>query len=117
MAGGFGVSIPITPYEKNNTAISFEDKWHRNPNLALAQTLDEGSDISKWIVGRNGFENLDAFSSHLKDKKRILDAGCGNGRVTALLRGITDPETTEIVGIDLVAADVAQSNLADAANV
>lgn len=102
--------------ENNNTATSFSDKWHRNPNHILEQTLDESSDIAKWILSRNGFESLAVFGDHLKGKKRILDGGCGNGRVTALLRSVTDPEITEVVGIDLVAADVARSNFHDAPN-
>jgi len=39
-----------------------------------------------------------------------LDAGCGNGRVTALLRKYA-PESAEITGIDLTAAHVAHENL------
>jgi SAM-dependent methyltransferase len=100
-----------------NTAVSFRDKWEQNPALAFEQTLREGSDTNRWIISRNGFPSMAAFSAHLRGVRRILDAGCGNGRVTALLRTLTDPAQTEVVGIDLVAADVARTNLAHYDNV
>lgn len=100
-----------------NTAKSFSDKWHKNTNLAFDNTLDPNSDIFKWITQRNGFGNPEALKEYLKTKKRILDAGCGNGRVTALLRSYSNPETTEVVGIDLTAADVAAKNLQQYKNV
>ncbi len=101
----------------NNTETSFKDKWDNNKDLAFTETLREGSDIYNWILNRNGFENKLAFQKFLVSKKRVLDAGCGNGRVTALLRVNSKPETTEIVGIDLVAAEVAKENLKEESNV
>jgi SAM-dependent methyltransferase len=102
---------------KTNTARSFSDKWHKNTDLVFAETLREGSDIFNWIVTRNGWENADGVRAFLKDKKRVLDAGCGNGRVTALLRIYSNPESTQIGGVDLTASDVAAFNLKDAPNV
>ncbi|MNK55686.1 Demethylrebeccamycin-D-glucose O-methyltransferase [compost metagenome] len=99
-----------------NTPRSFKDKWENNHDLAFAETLREGSRIRNWILTRNGFASAEDLASYLKDKKRVLDAGCGNGRVTALLSRHVPPET-EVVGIDLVAAEVARANLADYANV
>lgn len=95
----------------NNTQTSFRDKWEKNPALVFAETLDESSEIFRWILERNGFLSPGALRQFLSTKKRILDAGCGNGRITALLRTYSDPETTEIVAVDLVAADVAKKNL------
>jgi SAM-dependent methyltransferase len=95
-----------------NTAQSFRDKWEKNIQAFYAETLRSGSDTQNWILARNGFSSADEFSSHLSDRRRILDAGCGNGRVTALLRNLA-PEVAEIVGIDLVAADVARENFKD----
>jgi SAM-dependent methyltransferase len=46
----------------------------------------------------------------LNNKKTILDAGCGNGRVTALL-AMNATLDAKITGIDLTAADVAAENL------
>ncbi len=92
-----------------NTAQSFRDKWVNNINAFYGETLKSGSDTQRWILERNGFSSPEDFSSHLSDLRRILGAGCGNGRVTALLRSLA-PDETEIVGIDLVAADVAREN-------
>jgi SAM-dependent methyltransferase len=100
----------------SQTQRSFTDKWHRNKHLAFTETLDESSEIFRWILQRNGFADGAALRAYLAGKRRVLDAGCGNGRVTALLRTWSDPADTEIVGIDLTAADVAKANLAGQAN-
>jgi SAM-dependent methyltransferase len=95
-----------------NTARSFHDKWHENPDLAFASTLTPGSDINTWILTRNGWDSADGLTAYLRDRQRILDAGCGNGRVTALLARHA-AETAEVVGVDLTASEVARANLAD----
>jgi SAM-dependent methyltransferase len=101
---------------QQQTAKSFSEKWHNNRLLAFDETLNENSDIQHWILTRNGLENIEGLKSWLSTRKRVLDAGCGNGRVTALLRRFA-PDDTQIVGIDLTAADVAADNLAGASNV
>lgn len=98
--------------QQNQTAKSFRDKWEQNKDLAFSETLREGSDIFNWILNRNGFANIDGFKDWLKGRHNILDAGCGNGRVTALLRKYS-PSAVEITGIDLTSAEVARANLAD----
>ena len=99
-----------------NTIRSFHDKWHENPDLAFRQTLTPGSDIQNWILTRNGWGSPTGLAAYLSDRARILDAGCGNGRVTALLAGHA-PTDARVVGVDLAAADVARDNLAGLANV
>ncbi len=99
-----------------NTKQSFSDKWNNNKDLAFSNTLKEGSEIQNWILNRNGWKNLDEFQFFLKDKDRILDAGCGNGRVTKLLRD-NSSKKTKIIGIDLVAHRVAEDNLIEDENV
>jgi len=98
--------------ESEQTSRSFKEKWENNPQLAFAETLREGSDIFQWILTRNGFASTKDFRQWLSGRVRVLDAGCGNGRVTALLRRHAPP-ATEIVGIDLTAAEVARQNLRD----
>jgi SAM-dependent methyltransferase len=100
-----------------NTRQSFQDKWSNNESLVFAETLRPGSDIFQWILNRNGFQTSDELKVYLSTKRRILDAGCGNGRATALLCEHTDPSHTEITAIDLVAAGVARKNLAPYRNV
>jgi SAM-dependent methyltransferase len=101
---------------QEQTARTFREKWNRNPDLAFKQTLDESSEIFRWILGRNGFETPAELKAFLAHKQRILDAGCGNGRVTALLRRYAPPEA-EVVGVDLTAAEVARVNLQGARGV
>lgn len=96
----------------DNTTRSFRDKWENNTDAFYAETLREGSDTQRWILERNGFSSAEAFSEYLADRKRILDAGCGNGRVTALLKKLAF-EGAELVGIDLVGADVAREQFKD----
>lgn len=102
--------------DKQQTAKSFSEKWHNNRQLAFDETLDQKSDIQHWILTRNGLDDADGLTAWLAPRRRVLDGGCGNGRVTALLRRYA-PESTEVVGIDLTAADVAAENLAGAPNV
>lgn len=101
---------------EQQTYESFRNKWTNNKELAFAETLREGSDIHTWILSRNGFANATEFQQWLQGRPRILDAGCGNGRVTALLR-CNAPVEAALVGIDLTAADVAKENLAELPNV
>ena len=95
---------------KNSVTNTFREKWEHNRQLAFEETLREGSEIFTWILGRNGFNSPEQFKAFLRDKRRILDAGCGNGRVTALLKRYA-LRTTEIVGIDLVSSEIAKENL------
>src|SRR4029077_17603421 len=101
----------------DNTERSFRDKWERNPNLAFAETLNEGHEINQWILKRNGFARNENLKAYLANKTRILDAGCGSGRVTALIRECSLPERTQIVAIDLAAAEVARRNLSGYRNI
>jgi SAM-dependent methyltransferase len=100
----------------DNTSRSFHDKWHHNEKLAFEQTLSKDSEIHQWILNRNGFSSDGELRAYLRGKRRILDAGCGNGRVTALLRQCAEPDAV-VVGVDLVAADVARRNLAGYPNI
>ena len=96
--------------QSKQTYISFSDKWQKNKSLAFSETLREGSDIFNWIITRNGFSCSEDFSKYLSSKRHILDAGCGNGRVTALLHSHSSSEAN-LVGVDLTAAEVAAENL------
>lgn len=101
---------------REQTLVSFRDKWEQNKGLAFSETLKEGSDIFNWILTRNGVPTAPDFAAWLQPKKKILDAGCGNGRVTALLQRYA-PESSTCVGIDLTAATVAAENLKNLPNV
>ena len=101
---------------QEQTISSFTEKWSNNKDLAFSETLREGSSIQKWILKRNGFESLTQFQEWLANRDRILDAGCGNGRVTALLNA-NSSEKHAIVGIDLSSAEIASKNLSNLSNI
>jgi SAM-dependent methyltransferase len=101
---------------KSNTENSFRDKWEMNSTSFLKDVLQEGSNTQNWILNRNGFRNLSDFKKFLSNKTRILDAGCGNGRVTALLSGCSSSES-QLMGVDLVSSAVARENLKEIDNV
>lgn len=92
------------------TKKTFCDKWENNPDAIFEQTLKEGSDLSLWLLNRNGFKNTKSFTKFLQTKHRILDAGCGNGRVTGFLRKFA-PEKVEVVGFDITPMSIVQKNL------
>jgi SAM-dependent methyltransferase len=94
----------------SNTVETFRTKWEHNKTLAFEETLKEGSDLFSWILGRNGFSSTEEIRIYLENKRRILDAGCGNGRVTALLRRYA-PKEAEIVAFDIVSTEFARENL------
>lgn len=101
---------------KNQTRTSFSDKWENNKKLFINESLNENSEIYKWIFERNGWENKEKLAKYLSGKKRILDAGCGNGRITMLLTKFAQ-SSANIVGIDLTSAKVAKENLKLLSNV
>lgn len=92
------------------TNTSFSDKWKNNKTSFYDDLLKENSEITQWLLKRNGFHTFKEFGDFLKSKKRILDAGCGNGRVTNLLATLSGPEN-KIVGIDYSSWEVAKENL------
>ena len=96
-------------HDADQTATSFRDKWVNNPDLAFAETSREGSDIFQWILTRNGLSAPDDLTRWLSGRTRILDAGCGNGRVTALLLKYA-PRAATLLGVDLTAAAVARQH-------
>jgi len=97
--------------QEQKTKKTFKEKWENNPDLVFKETLNEKSEIFKWILNRNGFKDSKSLEEFLKTKTRILDAGCGNGRVTALLRKYSDSNKTEVMAVDFAPAKVAQKNL------
>ncbi len=103
-------------HQNNNTENSFRDKWNNNQDLAFSETLREGSEIQNWILNRNGWASSNHLRTFLSGRSAVLDAGCGNGRVTALLREHA-PAQVPVTGIDLVAWEVASRNLAAYNNV
>ena len=102
--------------DSEQTAKSFEDKWNHHAGDYFEATLNENLDIYQWIMRRNGFDDPQTFAGWFQQQSAILDAGCGNGRITKLIASATD-DKVRIVGVDLVAHNVASQNLASFKNV
>jgi SAM-dependent methyltransferase len=102
--------------DATQTKQSFYDKWSSSNTFQIGGSDAFDSDTLQWILVRNGCEDLESLRSKLKNSNRILDAGCGNGRILNLLRELVSPDVA-IVGVDLVASDIARENLKNATNV
>lgn len=97
------------------TRRSFAEKWERNPDLVVKQTLDPASHVQAWILERNGYASPDAARAALSGFRRILDAGCGNGRVTALLASLAP--AARVLGVDLIDPAIPRANAGGFPNV
>jgi len=97
------------------TRYSFSEKWERNPRLAFDLTQDENSEFQKLILSRNGYSSRAELSKELSKYHTILDAGCGNGRVTALLA--SSAPRARVVGVDIVDLDIARNNTRHLGNI
>jgi 2-polyprenyl-3-methyl-5-hydroxy-6-metoxy-1,4-benzoquinol methylase len=102
--------------DATQTRQSFLDKWSNSNTYQIGGSKAFDSDTLQWILVRNGCEDLEGLRSKLKNSNRILDAGCGNGRILNLLRELVSPEVA-IVGVDLVASNIARENITNAKNV
>ena len=91
------------------TKNSFDQKWKNNQDLFIGNTLDENSEIFKWVINRNGFATAKQLEFFLSDKNRILDAGCGNGRITAMLHKYSS-SNSEILAFDVIESEIAKKN-------
>jgi SAM-dependent methyltransferase len=100
---------------RNQTNSSFRQKWTNGSTAFLNTTMDEGSEIFTWITNRNGFHSSSDVTEWLLPRKRVLDAGCGNGRVTHLLRRYMRPDA-ELLGIDFSSHEIATNNFGDLPN-
>jgi SAM-dependent methyltransferase len=76
--------------------------------------FNDSSEITQWILRRNGWKDFQDLEDFLSSKSTILDAGCGNGRITALFSKLA-PESA-ITGYD-INPDVAKENLVECKNV
>ena len=96
------------------TQRSFADKWVNNMHLGYQDILNEDSEITAWVLKRNGWQNFTELSNFLNSRLKILDAGCGNGRITFLFSELS--KSNSITGID-INPQVAKINLQDVANI
>ncbi len=93
--------------DKTYTFAIFDDKWRRVRTWA---TATEAS-YRKWYLARYGYGTLEALGAFLADKRRILEAGCGQARDSKMFAELAP--TARILAMDQSpqALDVASENL------
>ena len=97
-------------HDVDQTKQSFKDKWESSSHFQIGGLDAFDSDTLSWIHTRNGFSSVTDFIKHVSQYQNILDAGCGNGRVLALLDDLLKDEHT-LIGVDFSSAEVARKNL------
>ena len=107
-------SNKINEASSEQTFRSFSEKWKNHPSLSIKQVLDSNSDFQKWLLNRNGFLDLQSAREEFKNYHKILDAGCGNGRVTALLAELAP--NAKIIGTDIIDIEIPKMNNKNYAN-
>jgi len=80
--------------EKKITFKFFDYKWDKVPTWAS----DTEKIYRQWYLERYGHNTLDNLSLFLKDKKRILEAGCGLARDSKMFAELNP--TVEIIAMD-----------------
>lgn len=93
----------------------FAEKWERWSKLLFDEESGKNSGILDWIYRRNGWSSKEQLQDFLRNQNSVLDAGCGNGRITKVLAQ-NAPPSAKIFGWD-INPGVAEANLADMKNV
>lgn len=83
-------------FNQNQTNDSFSEKWVKLGNEGNTESCEIFQ--KKWVLDLYGFETVEGFKSFLKDKKVIIDAGCGIGYKSAWLAELA-PHAS-VFGID-----------------
>jgi SAM-dependent methyltransferase len=66
--------------------------------------------FKKRFLSRNGWKNEDYLSDFLRDQRRVLDAGCNQGRATSFMRWHSNPSACEIIGLSIPTTDLPTKN-------
>jgi len=114
-----GVARLLTPEDlkksQQETMRSFSYKWTRKPSEKYGFDDATNDFQRKWYLERYGW-NKDAFSSFIRKKDFILDAGCGTGWAAGWFAE-KNPQSV-IFGIDISrSVEVAKRNLKNTDNV
>lgn len=104
---GVYIETSLIPSEsQKNTNDAFGDKWNKMHDENMSN--DEYRKFQEnWYLSLYGFDNENELSNYLKDKKIIIDAGCGFGDKTSWLARLA-PESM-VIGVDFSTAVFAAS--------
>lgn len=75
---------------------SFSEKWVKLDDESSTSAMEDFQ--KKWVLELYGFKTIEGFKGFLKDKKVIIDAGCGLGYKSAWLAELA-PHAT-VFGVD-----------------
>jgi SAM-dependent methyltransferase len=81
---------------QSQTNNSFSEKWVKLDNESNTTAIEDFQ--KKWVLELYGFKTIQGFKEFLKNKKIIIDAGCGLGYKSAWLAELA-PHAT-VFGID-----------------
>ena len=99
--------------DKNLTFKFFNSKWFRVPDWA-----EKTEKIyRKWYMDRYGYKNEEDLKWWLRDKKTILDAGCGLGRDSKFFAELNPEAKITSVDQSSHALEVAKKSLEEFPNV
>ncbi|MBA2611538.1 MAG: class I SAM-dependent methyltransferase [Bacteroidetes bacterium] len=85
---------------------SFSEKWVKLDNESSTEASEDFQ--KKWVLELYGFKTIDGLKDFLKDKKIIIDAGCGIGYKSAWLAELA-PHAI-VFGIDYSEAILVAAN-------
>jgi SAM-dependent methyltransferase len=94
-----GVAILVPPGLSRGTVETIETFAYKWAYDTEAMREERTRIANQWFLDRFGFADEDALRLFLKDKERILDAGCGIGNLTALIARLAPH--AEVWGVDL----------------
>lgn len=93
--------------DKNLTFKFFNSKWFRVPDWA-----EKTEKIyRKWYLNRYEYKTEESLKEFLKDKKSILDAGCGLGRDSKFFAELNPNALIKSIDQSPYAVEVAKKNL------
>jgi len=103
-----GIPCFVPADEQQKTATSFGYKWKRQETYEFDHYVDliRNDEVPRW-----GFDNVEHFYDMFRNRKRILDAGCGSAHFASIYvpHAVTNGEW---VGTDLsTAIHIAQQRL------
>lgn len=95
---------------QEQVAKAFGYKWTHDKDWGMSGSTAE--EFEKWFLPLMGFRDNLEYKSYFNQFRRVLDAGCGNGRETRKIAQLC-PET-HVTGIDV--SDAVQSAIAHTAD-
>src|SRR3990167_2149157 len=98
--------------DKNLTFKFFNSKWFRVPDWAEATEKI----YREWYLKRYGYLNKESLRDFLKDKKTILDAGCGLGRDSKFFAELNPNSKIKAIDQSYYAIEIAKKTLSDFPN-